>query len=83
MAPKTTEISRPQALPLNGCSRWADLEPFIPVGRETWRKLCLSGRAPKPVKLSLRCTVWNNAEVHRWLVDPTGYSAASADTQAA
>ncbi|CAD6548791.1 hypothetical protein LMG28727_04892 [Paraburkholderia kirstenboschensis] len=82
MAPKTTEVTRPQALPLNGCSRWADLEPFIPVGRETWRKLCLSGRAPKPVKLSLRCTVWNNAEVHIWLSAPAAYSAESADKQA-
>lgn len=75
MATTKTEDTRPQSLPLNGYSRWADLEPFIPVGRETWRKLCLSGRAPKPVHLSLRCTAYSNPEVHRWLADPLGYRA--------
>ncbi|ADG18849.1 conserved hypothetical protein [Paraburkholderia atlantica] len=75
MATNNPDDPRPQALPRNGCSRWADLKPFIPVRRETWRKLCLNGRAPKAAKLSLRCTVRNNADVHRWLADPVGYRA--------
>jgi hypothetical protein len=75
MATTKTDDDHPKSLPLNGCSRWADLEPFIPVCRETWRKLCIAGKAPQPVKLSLRCTVWKNSEIHTWLSDPLKYTA--------
>jgi predicted DNA-binding transcriptional regulator AlpA len=62
-----------QTLPQVGHSRWAQLAPFVGVSRETWRKLCLAGRAPRPIQLSLRCTVWKNDEVHAYLADPLGY----------
>lgn len=62
-------------LPLVGHSRWSQIEPFVGVSRETWRKLCIEGRAPKPIRLSQRCTVWLNDEMHAYLADPLNYRA--------
>lgn len=62
-------------LPAIGMSRWEQLRHFVPLSRESWRKLVNAGRAPKAVKLSARCTMYSNAEVHRWLTDPAGYAA--------
>ncbi|CAB3719948.1 hypothetical protein LMG22037_04676 [Paraburkholderia phenoliruptrix] len=75
MATKQTDDNRPATLPLVGRSRWTQIQPFLPVCRETWRTMCREGRAPKPVRLSPRCTVWDNAQVHAWLADPLGYRA--------
>lgn len=80
MASKTNESSpsyTPETLPKIGKSRWAQLKFFIPVSRETWRQMVLEGKAPQPQRLSARCTVWDNAEIHRWLADPTGYRATA------
>ncbi|MBK1821297.1 AlpA family phage regulatory protein [Burkholderia sp. 500H] len=42
----------------------------------TLRKLCLSGRAPQPIQLSQRCTVWKNSEIHAYLKSPLDYRSA-------
>lgn len=63
------------SLPMVGMSRWDTLRHFVPISRESWRKLVNAGRAPKPVKLSERCTMYSNVEVHRWLADPAAYRA--------
>ncbi len=60
-------------LPVVGHSRWKQIAPFVSVSRETRRKLCLSGRAPQPIQLSLQCTVWENTDIHRYLSDPLRY----------
>lgn len=60
-------------LPLVGHSRWKQIEPFVGVSRETWRQRCLAGRAPQPIVLTSRCTVWKNSEVHEYLRDPLRY----------
>ncbi|HDR9081505.1 TPA: AlpA family phage regulatory protein [Burkholderia vietnamiensis] len=65
----------PASLPLDGLSRWSDLKPFIPLSRETIRQRELAGRWPRHQKLSMRCTVWSNREIHRWLADPVNYRA--------
>jgi prophage regulatory protein len=67
--------AQPPTLLTVGLSRWDTLSQFVPISRESWRKLVNSGRAPKAVKLSARCTMYSNAEVHRWLSDPAGYQA--------
>lgn len=67
--------NHPQTLPQVGMSRWEQLRHFIPVSRESWRKLVIAGKAPKAVKLTERCTMYSNAEVHRWLADPANYQA--------
>lgn len=70
-------------LPAIGLSTWRQIAPYLPIGRETWRKLCIAGKAPKPIRLSEKCTVYSNAEVHRWLADPLGYAAPQEQQEAA
>ena len=60
----------PEALPLTGKSRWSKVAKFSPVSRETFRKLSKEGRAPRPERLEVRCTYYDNAELHKWLSDP-------------
>ncbi|PRE27335.1 helix-turn-helix transcriptional regulator [Burkholderia gladioli] len=60
-------------LPAMGLSKWAQIAPFIPCCRETWRKLVLAGKAPQAIRLSDNCTVYKNEEIHRYLADPVGY----------
>jgi prophage regulatory protein len=62
-----------ETLPQVGLSRWEQIKPFVGVSRETWRKRCLEGRAPKPIQLTQRCTVWRNDQLHEYLADPMGY----------
>jgi len=71
----TAAKDQPPTLPTVGMCRWDTLSQFVPISRESWRKLVNAGKAPKPVKLSERCTMYPNAEVHRWLADPAGYRA--------
>jgi prophage regulatory protein len=70
-----TKQKIPETLPQIGMSRWEQLRHFIPVSRESWRKLVIAGKAPQPVKLSERCTMYPNAEIHRWIADPANYRA--------
>jgi predicted DNA-binding transcriptional regulator AlpA len=74
-------VAHTQALPAVGMSRWQQLQHIIPVSRETWRQLCLAGRAPAPVRISERCTMYPNVEVHRWLADPVGYRQMKGDVE--
>lgn len=63
----------PATLPPVGMSRWEQLRHFIPVSRETWRQLVLAGKAPQPVRLTERCTMYDNGAVHRWLAGPADF----------
>ncbi|MFW2397404.1 helix-turn-helix transcriptional regulator [Burkholderia ubonensis] len=63
------------SLPLDGFSRWGELRSFLPFSRETLRKREIEGRFPRRFRLSLRCSVWSNREIHRWFADPVGYRA--------
>ena len=83
MASKHPDNSSPPTLPLVGRSRWTQIEPFLPVCRETWRTMGREGRAPRPVRLTPRCSVWDNAQVHAWLRDPLGYRAEPVEQPAA
>ncbi|WP_080303653.1 MULTISPECIES: helix-turn-helix transcriptional regulator [Burkholderia] len=71
----------PAALPLDGLSRWGDLRPSIPLSRETVRQRELEGRFPRSIRLTQRCTVWKNREIHRYLADPLNYRAADAASE--
>ncbi|GJL73974.1 AlpA family transcriptional regulator [Nitrosomonas sp.] len=64
---------KPESLPLTGKSRWSTIRKYSPVSRETFRKLSLSGKAPQPERLGIRCTYYDNQELHRWLKDPANY----------
>lgn len=62
-------------LPLDGMSRWSQCKKFMPISREKWRQLVRDGKAPQPVKLGIRCTMWRNAELHEFLANPVGYKS--------
>jgi predicted DNA-binding transcriptional regulator AlpA len=74
---------QPPALPTVGLSKWPQIKPFLPIGRETWRKLGLEGKAPRPIKLSETCAVYRNEEVLRWIADPLGYTVEATNQSAA
>lgn len=62
-------------LPRVGVSKWSEIERFVCISREKWRQLGIQGRAPKPIRMGARCTVYSNVEVHRWISDPQNYVA--------
>ncbi|QUP53553.1 AlpA family phage regulatory protein [Ralstonia syzygii] len=65
----------PHNLPIDGQSRWAQVQHFLPFCRETARKLEREGRFPRRIRISERCSVYPNRELHRWFADPAGYTA--------
>ena len=67
------QLPAPEALPVNGFSRWSRIKKFSPYSREKFRQLSLEGRAPKPIRDGIRCTYFSNEELHRWLADPINY----------
>ncbi|WP_081070073.1 helix-turn-helix transcriptional regulator [Burkholderia cepacia] len=75
-ASNTFASQAPVGLPLDGFSRWSDLRPFVPLSRETVRQRELEGRFPRARRLTQRCTVWSNREIHRWIADPLNYRSA-------
>jgi predicted DNA-binding transcriptional regulator AlpA len=79
---KSTADARSQTLPAIGLSKWPQIAAFLPVGRETWRQLVRAGKAPQPIRLSERCVVYRNEEIHRYLSDPLNYRSAPAEAAA-
>ncbi|MBX9915836.1 MAG: transcriptional regulator [Nitrosomonas sp.] len=75
MAQKQHQLPTPETLPATGKSRFSQFKKFIPVSREKFRQLCKEGRAPQPERMGIRCTFYDNAELHRWLADPISYRA--------
>lgn len=63
-------VLRPEAL-----YSWKDIEPFVSVGRETWRRYVHAGRAPQPIIMGARCTRYRGQDVLAWLESPTTYRA--------
>ena len=68
----------PKELPTDGMSRYRALSSYIPVSREKWRTLVREGKAPQPIRLSERCVMYRNSDVHEWLKDPVNYRAEVA-----
>jgi prophage regulatory protein len=50
-------------LPDTGFVRLPDVLRVIPLGKTSWWKGVKSGRYPKPVKLSPRCTAWRAEDI--------------------
>jgi prophage regulatory protein len=65
------------SLPIDGFSRWQQIKQFLPISRETWRKMVRAGRAPQPIKMGLRCTMYQNSDLHEFLQDMTNYKTES------
>lgn len=69
----TFATQAPATLPLDGLSKWGDLRRSICLSRETVRKREQEGKFPRSIRLTQRCTVWKNREIHRYLADPLNY----------
>jgi prophage regulatory protein len=52
-----------QDVPETGFLRLPQVLSIIPVGKTSWWKGVKSGRYPKPVKLSERCTAWRAEDI--------------------
>ncbi len=73
MNTKEVQQAVPATLPLTGKSRFSQFKKFIPISREKFRQLSKQGKAPQPERMGIRCTFYDNAELHRWLADPINY----------
>lgn len=40
------------------------IEPIIPVSKSTWWSWVAEGKAPAPIKLGSRTTVWRKADIY-------------------
>lgn len=69
------ELPKPETLPATGKSRFSQFKKFIPVSKEKFRQLSKAGRAPQPERMGIRCTFYDNGELHKWLADPINYRA--------
>ncbi|MBS1154604.1 MAG: hypothetical protein H6R07_528 [Proteobacteria bacterium] len=72
---KKSNHNFPDTFPTVGMSRWGQFQPFSPISKERFRQLSKQGLAPQPVRLGIRCTMYHNSELHRWLADPVNYRA--------
>ena len=51
-------------VPETGFIRLAQVLEVIPLGKSCWWAGVKSGRFPKPIKLSKRCTAWRAEDIH-------------------
>lgn len=52
------------SLPATGYVRLPAVLHHIPVSKSTWWDGIKTGRFPKPIKLSERCTAWRAEDIH-------------------
>lgn len=43
------------------------IPPLIPIGRSTWWEWVSKGKAPKPIKLGPRTTVWRAEDIRQFI----------------
>lgn len=70
-------IARPVILMPEGLYQWEVFADRVPYTRETWRVKMDEGKAPRPIRLTARCTVWRGSDILAWLADPLGWRAPS------
>jgi prophage regulatory protein len=66
-------------IPETGFVRLREVLTVIPVGKTCWWEGVKSGRYPKPVKLSIRCTAWRAEDIHK-LIQRLGEKADGGST---
>jgi predicted DNA-binding transcriptional regulator AlpA len=50
--------------PTSGFLRLPQIVPgIVPVSKSTWWKWCAEGKAPAPIKLGERTTVWRSEDI--------------------
>lgn len=75
---RTPAPPRLEHLPHLGRGRWQDIAPFVGISREKWRQLVNEGKAPPPLRLTTRCTLYDFSAVHAWIADPANFNAKEA-----
>lgn len=68
-------------IPETGFVRLPQILNVIPVGKTTWWGGVKSGRFPKPVKLSYRCTCWRAEDIHALIKQYAEASLPTGETQ--
>ncbi len=68
-------------IPETGFIRLAQILTIIPVGKTCWWQGVKSGRFPKPVKLSQRCTAWRAEDIHLLICQITEQSRTSSESR--
>ncbi|WP_184341800.1 AlpA family phage regulatory protein [Prosthecobacter vanneervenii] len=51
-------------IPETGFVRLSQVLNVIPIGKTCWWEGVKSGRFPKPIKLTERCTAWRAEDIH-------------------
>jgi prophage regulatory protein len=69
-------------IPETGFVRLAQILTVIPVGKTCWWEGVRSGRYPKPVKLSPRCTAWRAEDIHLLILQIAEQSRPSNESRA-
>lgn len=72
MSEKKIHLER---LPEIGWSRFSQFKQFLPFSKETFRKLVRDKRAPQPLRMGIRCTMYSNQELNRFIANPSSYEA--------
>jgi len=60
-------------LPDIGMSRFSHFKRLIPFSREKFRQLSKAGKAPQPIRMGCRLTMYDNKELHRFIANPVDY----------
>ena len=68
-----------EGLPQEGFVRLRQVLVVIPVGKTVWWEGVKSGRYPKPVKLSARCTAWQVEDIRQLMHDIAEREAKEAE----
>ena len=55
------------SLPETGFVRLRQVLAVIPISRASWWAWCASGKAPKPLKLGPRTTVWRVEDIRAYI----------------
>ena len=53
------------SIPEIGFVRLPEVLAVIPIGKTCWWEGVKTGRFPRPVKLSARCTAWRAEDIHQ------------------
>jgi predicted DNA-binding transcriptional regulator AlpA len=68
-----------QTIPETGFLRLPQVLSVIPLGKTCWWEGVKTGRFPRPVKLSSRCTAWRAEDIHDLIKRLSGENTALAD----
>jgi predicted DNA-binding transcriptional regulator AlpA len=64
-------------IPQTGFLRLSQVLSVIPLGKTSWWEGVKSGRFPKPIKLSARCTAWRAEDIHKLIKNLSDPAQAS------